>query len=130
MRSWQIVDWGKPLEARDYPDPQPQGSEVLLKVDACGVCHTDLHLHDGYFDLGGGEALRVAAHEGPIPAHPVGQGPALVRGTPPGRAVLDRRTIHVTDVQAEAAEYPEGAAHAPPFVIAKGRSPSVARVIR
>ena len=60
MRSWQIVDWGKPLEPRDYADPQPQGGQVLMKVDACGVCHTDLHLHEGFFDLGGGEALRVA----------------------------------------------------------------------
>ena len=34
MRSMQIVDWGKPLEARDYPDPVPAGTEVILKVDA------------------------------------------------------------------------------------------------
>jgi D-arabinose 1-dehydrogenase-like Zn-dependent alcohol dehydrogenase len=60
MRSMQIVDWGKPLEARDYPDPVPVGTEVILKVDACGVCHSDLHIHDGYFDLGGGEAIRIA----------------------------------------------------------------------
>lgn len=56
----QIVDWGRPLELRRYDDPQPLGTEVLLAVDACGVCHSDLHLHDGYFDLGGGERLRVA----------------------------------------------------------------------
>src|SRR6266851_7513991 len=61
------------------------------------------------------DGLRVAAHEGPIPAHPVGQGPSLVRGTPPGRAVLDRRTIHLTDVQAEIDEYPEGSANARRF---------------
>lgn len=60
MRSWQIVDWGKPLEPRDYPDPRPEGAQVLMKVDACGVCHTDLHLQEGFFDLGGGEAIRVA----------------------------------------------------------------------
>lgn len=60
MRSMQIVDWGRPLELRRYDDPRPQGTEVLLAVDACGVCHSDLHLHDGYFDLGGGERLRVA----------------------------------------------------------------------
>jgi D-arabinose 1-dehydrogenase-like Zn-dependent alcohol dehydrogenase len=56
----QIVDWGRPLELRRYDDPRPQGTEVLLAVDACGVCHSDLHLHDGYFDLGGGDRLRVA----------------------------------------------------------------------
>ena len=61
------------------------------------------------------DGLRVVAHEGPIAAHSVGQGPALDRGTPAGRAVLDRRTIHVADVQAEVDEYPAGSANARRF---------------
>jgi GAF domain-containing protein len=61
------------------------------------------------------DGLRVVAHEGPIPAHPVGHGPAMVRGTPPGRSVLDRQTIHVADMQAETEEYPEGSEHARRF---------------
>ena len=36
-----------------------------------------------------GDALRLVAHHGPIPAHALGQGPLLARGTPAGRAVLD-----------------------------------------
>ena len=28
MRAMQIIEWGKPLEAREYPDPEPQGEEV------------------------------------------------------------------------------------------------------
>jgi D-arabinose 1-dehydrogenase-like Zn-dependent alcohol dehydrogenase len=59
MRSQQIVEWGRPLEGREYPDPEPRGTEVLVRVRACGVCHTDLHLREGHFDLGGGERLRV-----------------------------------------------------------------------
>ena len=55
-----------------------------------------------------GHTLRMTAHEGPIPAHPAGEGPPLARGTPPGRAVLERRTIHVADMQTEIDEYPEG----------------------
>jgi len=58
-----------------------------------------------------GERLRVAVHNGPIASHPVGEGPSLT-GTPSGRAVLDRRTIHIADTQAEFDEYPEGSAHA------------------
>src|SRR5262245_62325578 len=51
-----------------------------------------------------GDVLRLAAHHGQI-AFP---GPIPVtRGTPSGRAFIERRTIHVADVQAEPDEYPE-----------------------
>jgi len=58
-----------------------------------------------------GEHLRAAAHHGPIPvdfALPV----PCVRGTVGGRSVLERRAVHVTDLQAEAEEFPEGSAFA------------------
>ena len=56
-----------------------------------------------------GDELRIVAHEGPIPLTPVGAIP-LIRGTATGRAVLDRRTIHVPDLQAEVDGYPESSA--------------------
>jgi hypothetical protein len=34
MRAMQIIEWGKPLETREYPDPEPKGEEVLLRVEA------------------------------------------------------------------------------------------------
>ena len=63
------------------------------------------------FQIDGGR-LRVAVHNGPIASHPVGEGPTLARGTPSGRAIFDRRAIHVADLQAEIEEYPEGSEHA------------------
>jgi propanol-preferring alcohol dehydrogenase len=59
MRAMQIIEWGKPLEARDYPDPEPKGEEVLLRVEAAGVCHSDVHIWDGHFDLGGGQQISL-----------------------------------------------------------------------
>lgn len=53
MKSYQVIEWGKPLEERHYRTPEPSGTEVLLKVTVCGVCHSDLHIHSGYFDKGG-----------------------------------------------------------------------------
>ena len=54
-----------------------------------------------------GNILRVAAHFGPIPmADTVGEGRVLDRGTPAGRAVIDRQTIHVHDLRAADAEFP------------------------
>ena len=37
----------RPLEARDVPVPEPAAGEVLVKVRACGVCRTDLHVVEG-----------------------------------------------------------------------------------
>jgi D-arabinose 1-dehydrogenase-like Zn-dependent alcohol dehydrogenase len=59
MRAMQIIEWGKPLEARDYPDPEPQGEEVLLRVEAAGVCHSDVHIWEGHFDLGDGKQISL-----------------------------------------------------------------------
>ena len=61
MHSQQIIEFGKPLEGRDYPDPEPTGTEVLVRVDACGVCHSDLHMWEGFFDLGGGNKLELTS---------------------------------------------------------------------
>ena len=58
-----------------------------------------------------GNFLRLAAHFGPIPvAGTVGVGRVLDRGTPAGRAVIDRQTIHVHDLRAADAEFPEAKA--------------------
>ena len=57
MKSYKIITSGAPLEERISDKPIPKGKQVLIKTIACGVCHTDIHIHDGYFDLGGGMQL-------------------------------------------------------------------------
>lgn len=61
MRSQAVVEFGSPLKEIETPTPEPQGTEVLLKVHNAGVCHSDVHIHDGYFDLGGGNKLPMSA---------------------------------------------------------------------
>jgi D-arabinose 1-dehydrogenase-like Zn-dependent alcohol dehydrogenase len=53
-------DYGQPLRESVADLPRPRGTEVLVRVGHCGVCHSDLHLHDGYFDLGGGRKAELA----------------------------------------------------------------------
>lgn len=60
MRMFQVCVCGQPLQCNEQPTPQPQGTEVLLKILAAGVCHSDLHLADGWFDLGGGKRMSLA----------------------------------------------------------------------
>jgi D-arabinose 1-dehydrogenase-like Zn-dependent alcohol dehydrogenase len=59
MLSYQVEAFGKPLAQVIRETPAPQGSEVIVKVGSCGVCHSDVHLHDGYFDLGGDAKLDM-----------------------------------------------------------------------
>jgi D-arabinose 1-dehydrogenase-like Zn-dependent alcohol dehydrogenase len=59
MLSWEIVEHGKPLQKTIKETPKPQGSEVLMRITRAGVCHSDLHIWDGYFDLGGGKRFYV-----------------------------------------------------------------------
>jgi len=60
MRCYCVLHHGQALELVERPIPEPQGTEVLLKVRAAGVCHTDLHLWEGHYDLGGGKKLTLA----------------------------------------------------------------------
>ena len=41
----------------ELPDPTPTGHEVVVGVKAAGVCHSDLHIWEGGYDLGGGRRL-------------------------------------------------------------------------
>ena len=54
MKSFQVVDFNAPLKEVDQPTPQPSGTQVLIKVKAAGVCHSDLHIWEGGYDLGHG----------------------------------------------------------------------------
>ena len=54
MKSFQVTDFNAPLQEVDAPTPQPSGTQVLLKVKAAGVCHSDLHIWEGGYDLGHG----------------------------------------------------------------------------
>jgi len=60
MRSYQIADWGQPLVYDERPTPTPRGTEVLMRVTAAGICHSDLHIQDGFFDLGEGQRVDFA----------------------------------------------------------------------
>jgi len=59
MKSWQVINWGEPLQLREYEDPVPTGTEVLVRITSSGICHSDLHIISGGFDLGDGKQARL-----------------------------------------------------------------------
>jgi D-arabinose 1-dehydrogenase-like Zn-dependent alcohol dehydrogenase len=47
VRAARFVGPGRPLEIRDLPEPVPGPSDVVVRVEACGICASDLHLIHG-----------------------------------------------------------------------------------
>jgi D-arabinose 1-dehydrogenase-like Zn-dependent alcohol dehydrogenase len=72
--SYQIVEHGKALQKVLSETPKPQGGEVLVRVTRAGVCHSDLHIWHGYFDLGGGKRFYVK-ERGCVPPFTLGHEP-------------------------------------------------------
>ena len=97
MISYQIVEHGKPLQKVLAETPKPQGSEVLMRVTRAGVCHSDLHIWEGYFDLGGGKRFYVK-ERGCIPPFTLGHEPfGIVEALGPrarGVKVGDKRLVY------------------------------------
>lgn len=74
MQSWDVVEHGRPLQKVMKETPKPKGTEVLVRITRSGVCHSDLHIWDGYFDLGGGKRFYVK-DRGCIPPFTLGHEP-------------------------------------------------------
>jgi D-arabinose 1-dehydrogenase-like Zn-dependent alcohol dehydrogenase len=96
MQSYVVETFGKPLAQALRDTPTPTGTQVILRVGSCGVCHSDVHLHDGYFDLGQGNKMdltramnlpRAMGHE--IAGTVVAVGPDAQ-----GVAVGDQRVVY------------------------------------
>ena len=73
MRAMLLTRAGAPLEAVDLPVPQPGPGQLLLRVRACAVCRTDLHIVDG--ELPGLRPPRIPGHE--IVCEAVAAGPGV-----------------------------------------------------
>jgi len=85
MRAALCETFGKPLALTDLPRPEPGPGEVLIRVKACGVCHSDLHLVDGDWKDWGTPLPIVPGHEVTGVVEKAGDGvPGLSAGDPVG----------------------------------------------
>lgn len=76
MRAAVVTQFRRPLELREVPIPEPGWGEVLVRVRACGVCHTDLHtVHGDWPDKP--DLPRIPGHESV--GEVVGIGPGVDR---------------------------------------------------
>ena len=95
MISHDVTAFGGPLRAIERPTPQPVGTQVLLRTLAAGVCHSDVHIWHGGYDLGHGKRLEMGSRGVSLPltmgheivGEVVGLGPDA-RGVQVGQRVL------------------------------------------
>jgi len=78
MKAWRFIAAGKPLELHDVQDPQPEPGEVVVEIQAAGLCHSDLYTLDGRWPtpapltLGHEGAGRISAIGADVPGLRVG----------------------------------------------------------
>jgi alcohol dehydrogenase, propanol-preferring len=59
MKAARIVNVNEPLQIQELQTSKPKGSQVLIKVQSSGVCHSDVHVWEGYYEGIGGQPLRT-----------------------------------------------------------------------
>lgn len=67
MISYDLTAFGAPLARKEQPTPTPTGSQVLVRVLAAGVCHSDIHIRHGYYDMGNGKRLNMGDRGAVLP---------------------------------------------------------------
>jgi len=67
MISYDLTAFGAPLARNEQPTPTPTGSQVLVRVLAAGVCHSDIHIRHGYYDMGNGKRLNMGDRGAVLP---------------------------------------------------------------
>lgn len=70
MLGWAITKNEAALQCIEIQTPVPSGTDVLLEVMHCGVCHSDLHIWEGGYDLGDGERLSLTDRGVKLPLIP------------------------------------------------------------
>ena len=64
MRAAQLIAPGQGLTVREVPVPEPGPGEILVRLEACGVCHTDVHIRAGHEPVDGHLLPMTLGHEG------------------------------------------------------------------
>ncbi|MFT5133370.1 MAG: D-arabinose 1-dehydrogenase-like Zn-dependent alcohol dehydrogenase [Gammaproteobacteria bacterium] len=93
MISYQTTTPGAALVEVESETPDPKGTEVLMRTVACGVCHSDIHMHEGVFDLGAGKQLEVH-REGMVLGHEIFAEVVAIGPDAENVQIGDRRVVY------------------------------------
>jgi len=96
VKSQKIIQYGQPLELIEEATPKPRGTEILIKILYCGVCHTDVHINDGYFKLSGDKKIDTSSRRSlPFtPGHEIFGEVSAIGNNAKNVKVGDRRAVY------------------------------------
>lgn len=97
VHRWALPAWGANLEQRADELAPPTGAEVTLRVTHCGMCHSDLHVQAGGFDMGGGKLSSLVQVGARLPltmGHEIGGEVVECGPDAQGLAVGDRVVVY------------------------------------
>ena len=122
MRAMMLEQPGTPLAERDVEPPEPGAGQLLLRVHACGVCRTDLHVHAG--ELPHPKLPLVLGHEIVGTVVRGGEGAARFAPGRPGRRSLARLDLRRAAGSAAPAARTSASGRASPATISTAATPS------
>ncbi|MEN2738667.1 alcohol dehydrogenase [Microbacterium sp. X-17] len=96
MHAWAVVEAKQPLEWVELETPEPQGTEVVVDVTHCGVCHSDVHFWEGEYNLGYGKVVKLLDRGVTLPRAPGHEVVGVVSAVGPdaeGVSVGDQRIV-------------------------------------
>src|SRR6188472_1318638 len=59
MKAARIVEVNESRQVQELQTPKPKGSQIIIKVESSGVCHSDVHVWEGYYEGLGGQPLKT-----------------------------------------------------------------------
>ena len=80
MKAARIVKVKEPLQVQEIQTPKPKGSQVLIKIQSSGVCHSDVHVWEGYYEGIGGQPLKTTDRGVKYPLTPGHEIAGMVEG--------------------------------------------------
>ncbi|HVG50996.1 MAG TPA: alcohol dehydrogenase [Xanthobacteraceae bacterium] len=97
MISFDVCRCGAPLQRIERATPKPEGAQVLLRTLAAGICHSDLHIWDGFYEMGGGKRMQLLDRGIKLPltmGHEIAGEVVAVGADAKGVKMGDRRLVY------------------------------------
>jgi len=80
MEAARIVKLNEPLQVQELQTPTPKDTQILVKVQSVGVCHSDVHVWEGYYEGIGGQPLKTTDRGVKYPLTPGHEIAGIVEG--------------------------------------------------